>query len=190
MNVVHNPWVGARYKDGVAGRSILIVGNSHWLAKDEPDSDAVTLQVLKRVVDRRYDIAFFNHVRNYFGYENHADFWPMVAFMNFAPWAVGEGERRYSALTGKMALTGKARLVDKVRELAPDLVFVFSRKIQWALPEMEYDQHALPLPAAKIATMPGIPRTRVVLMRHPQGAPKRLMTEAVSAALALPRTGH
>lgn len=44
--------------------------------------------------------------------------------MNFAPGAVGDGERGYAAVS----------VVEMMQELAPDLVFVFSRKIQWGCP--------------------------------------------------------
>ncbi|MGO7653643.1 hypothetical protein ACC862_03400 [Rhizobium ruizarguesonis] len=185
-NVCHTPWVGDRYQDGINGRSVMIVGNSHWLGDNEADSEGVTLSVVGKVVEGAYKIAFFDHVRNYFGFAGHAAFWSRVIFLNYAPWAVGTGDRRYDHLTWEMAEAGKARFKSMIADRKPDIAFVFSRKIQWALPEMEFMDVSLPLQGARVGFLKEVPNTRIVILRHPQGAPKRQMIEALDASLAMP----
>ncbi|TBZ41640.1 hypothetical protein E0H47_10140 [Rhizobium leguminosarum bv. viciae] len=185
-SIIHRPWRGDLYRKGVEGRRVMIVGNSHWLSKDEPDDDKVTEDVLGKVISGEYDIAFFNHIRDYFGFAEHADFWRRVVFLNYAPWAIGEGDDRYAHLGGAMIPPAKTRLVKVVAEHAPDVVFVFSKKIQWALPEMNFQDVDLPLPGARGGVLSSVASARIFLLRHTQGAPKRKMIETVAAILRLP----
>ncbi|WJH41236.1 hypothetical protein N7E02_12405 [Aliirhizobium terrae] len=126
--VIHRPWRGDLYEQGIEGRRVMIVGNSHWLGEDEPDDSEVTEEVLEKVVSGDYNIAFFNHIRDYFGFTTHSDFWSRVLFMNYAPWAIGEGEKRYAHLSGPMVPVAKSRFEDEISKNAPDVVFVFSKK--------------------------------------------------------------
>ncbi|MDI5929062.1 hypothetical protein QBK93_30940 [Rhizobium leguminosarum] len=61
-----------------------------------------------------------------------------------------------------------------------------SRKIQWALPEMHFTDVALSLPGARSGFLKDVPNAQIVVLRHPQGAPKRKMMESVAAGLAMP----
>lgn len=190
MTIVHAIWKGEEYADGLEGRRVMIVGNSHWLSENEPDTEGETLKVIGNVISGQWrDIDFFNHIRDYFGFRQHAEFWKRVAFMNYAPWAIGLGHQRYAQLGGDMVPAAKERLRREVDLLKPDLVFVLSKKIRWAMPEMSYLNEALPLPDSNVATLPTSPSTRILLLRHTQGAPKAKMIETVAAALALPKIG-
>jgi hypothetical protein len=140
---------------------------------------------MSKVIAGEYNIAFFNHIRDYFGFSAHSNFWRRVAFMNYAPWAIGEGHQRYAHLTGSMVAAAKNRFSAEITQHAPDIVFVFSKKIQWALPELDIQHGSLPLPGARIGTLPAGPSARILLLRHTQGAPKRKMIETVAAALRL-----
>jgi hypothetical protein len=187
MSVVHTTWTGAEYSDGLEGRRVMIVGNSHWLSENEDDTDRETIKVIENVVSGHWhDIAFFNHIRDYFGFSQHADFWRRVAFLNYAPWSIGLGHQRYAQLSGEMVPAAKERFGREVARLAPDLVFVFSKKIRWALPEMTLRDEMLPLPDSRVGTLPAAPSSRVLLLQHTQGAPKRKMIETISVGLGLP----
>jgi len=145
----------------------------------------VTAGVLSKVISGEYNIAFFNHIRDYFGFSAHGTFWRRVAFMNYAPWAIGEGHQRYAHLTGSVVAAPKNRFLAEITQHAPNIAFVFSKKIQWALPELDIRNGSLPLPGARIGTLPSAPSARIFLLRHTQGAPKRKMIETVAAALRL-----
>lgn len=188
MTLLHAAWTGEEYAHGIEDRRVLIVGNSHWLSENEEDTERETLKVIENVVSGHWsDIAFFNHIRDYFGFARHADFWPRVAFMNYAPWSIGVGSQKYAHLNGDMVPAAKERLAREVARLTPDLVYVFSKKIRWALPDMSYRDEPLPLPDSRVGTLPDALSTRIVLLQHTQGAPKRKMIESVQAALALPQ---
>lgn len=190
MTIVHAIWKGEEYADGLEGRRVMIVGNSHWLSENEQDTDHETVKVVGKVVSGEWgDIRFFCHIRDYFGFRQHSDFWKRVAFMNYAPWSIGRGHQRYAQLGGEMVPAAKERLRREVERANPDLVFVFSKKIRWALPEMSYRAETLPLPDSHVASLPGVPSTRVILLRHTQGAPKAKMIETVVSAMALPKIG-
>ncbi len=184
-SIIHRSWRGDLYESGVAGRRVMIVGNSHWLGEGEPDDERVTEAVVEKVISGQYNIAFFNHIRDYFGFTKHADFWSRVVFLNYAPWAIGEGEKRYDHLTGVMAQTAKTRLTKEIAEHAPDVVFVFSKKIQWALPEITFQDVTAPLSGALCGVLPFTTSPRFLLLRHTQGAPKQRMIETVTFGLQL-----
>ena len=183
----HKPWVGHEYSTGVAGHRIMIVGNSHWLGENEPDTEEVSIQVVERVVSGDYNIAFFNQIRDYFGFISHSEFWSRAVFMNYAPKAIGEGHQRFDDLTRELADQGKVRFKKQILEYRPDLVFVFSTKIQWALPPLSPKPSGLPLSSIKVGALSEAADTKIYLLRHTQGAPKQLMTDSVQAILAAGR---
>ena len=128
----------------------------------------------------------FNQIRDYFGYANHVDFSSRVTFLNYAPWAIGKGEKRFGHLSGEMVPPAKSRFVREISKHSPDLVLVFSKKIRWALPDLTFQNVELPLSGARLGMLPSTKSPRIFLLRHTQGAPKPKMIETVAAALNMP----
>jgi hypothetical protein len=76
--VEHRPWVGKHYSTiGIEGQRLAIVGHSHW---GDDDSDGATEEVVSRVISGEWSISFFTSIRNYFGYDDHDEFWHRVLF--------------------------------------------------------------------------------------------------------------
>jgi hypothetical protein len=162
----------------------MIVGNSHWSDDHELDREEATIDVIENVMNRHYNIAFFNQIRDYFGVALHSDFWPQVVFMNYAPRSIGSGDNRFAQLTWELAAEAKTRFVREISSHQPQLVFVFSKKIQWALPTMEFAPVPAPLKGARVGVLPEATGTKIYLLRHTQGARKQEMIDTVSYALA------
>src|ERR1700720_4656808 len=92
----HIPWRGSRYQIGINQEGIAILGYSHWFSENEEDSDELTIRVMSKVITGEYsDIPFFNHIRDYFGFESNKEFWNRVLFFNYLPDAIGIADERF-----------------------------------------------------------------------------------------------
>lgn len=178
----HKPWVGSNFEVGINGTKIAILGNSHWLSDDEVDHEDASIEVIKKVISKEYNIAFFNQIRDYFGFRSHADFWQNVMFMNYAPHSIGTGGNRFDHMTPLMAEKAKARLGKIMSSHLPDKVFVFSKKIRWSLPPMVTRES--PHPSIETGEFVGHLGVTIHLLRHPQGAKKSEMLSAVKSVMA------
>lgn len=178
----HAPWVGHDYHQGINGRKIAIVGNSHWHGPGEVDHQCVTIDVLTKVVSGEYgDIAFFRQIRDYFGFTEASEFWQRAAFFNYAPRTIGPAEQKYGHIPFEQLEEARQRFRAILAELQPTDVFVFTKKIVWALPSIEFENHDYALSSARTGCLSdGVSDVRIHLLRHPQGAKKQLMIDTVA----------
>lgn len=184
--ILHEPWIGPGYDKGLIGRRLAIVGNSHWHEEGEPDSVDCTRIVVGKVISGEYaDIAFFSQIGDYFGARRGGDFWNRVVFFNYAVRSIGTREQKYNSIPSAMKGEAIQRFEAIIAETSPTDVFVFSRSIVWALPPLALKKASYPYAAARSGQLAeGQPLPRIHILRHPQYAPKALMTETVSQMLS------
>jgi len=183
--IVHEPWEGPDYAAGINGKRVAIVGNSHWHEPGEPDSANCTQVVVGKVISGEWDIAFFSHIGDYFGIPEPRDFWNRTVFFNYAPRSIGTRDEKYDNIPPEYKEEAIARFGSIVRDKAPTDVFIFSRKIAWALPPREVWSRTYPFPGAATGTLKDLENSpRVHLLRHPQYAPKAQMTATVAEMMA------
>lgn len=187
----HAPFRGTRY--GTDGKlAIAIMGYTHH-GDPTRDDASKTVDVLSDVIDGNHPpTQFFRQLASYFG-ESRDDFWNDVAFFNFGSRVVGDSARKYGRLTGGELTEARARFVQVLEQLQPDMLFVFTRAGWDALPPTEedqrgtsgqelvagqhFDRHHYRLDTGKIVQAFGL--------RHPERATKALMAQAVAVALAM-----
>jgi hypothetical protein len=193
--VQHEPWVGTEYRSGIQGKRICIVGNSHWT--DGPDTDDFTIGVVTDVISRKQNIAFFNQIKNYFGFEDHAAFWSRVIFFNYLPEVIGGPEDRFLKATDEQVKRGQSRFHCIIGKRRPDIVMVFSNEAWSNLPKTREEQttgkNALALDEGQF---PGFSWGTYAVgdghivkafgLRHPQGADGTVMRQAVRHILEQP----
>jgi hypothetical protein len=182
----HHPHQGPDYFYGIEGNKILIVGNSHWLSKGEADHADITRQVVENVTSGKWRISFFSRIMLYFGFSNHDDFWRRVAFINYVPGAIGIDDERYNHIrSGADVEHARERFLRVIRDLKPDFVLIFSKKIRWALPALETLPLAGGLPDAHMGLLKeGDHTATVFLLRHPQGARSSEMVSVIQSILS------
>jgi len=193
--VEHDPWCGPNYKTfGLKGQRIAIVGYSHHRCETEPDTNAFTVETVRRAISHD-DMPFFAKIRSYFGYEHSGDFWNSVLFFNFLPDCVGTTDRRYAYGTSEQIERGRARALQLFREYSPERALIFTTKGWHEFPPTREEA------AGGSCTPLGTEFARfsfgtygvgdhvviAVGLRHPQYANDDLMKRAVERALALPR---
>jgi hypothetical protein len=181
----HNPWRGIRYKRGVGGKRVCIVGYSHYKGEAEEDDPELTNRVVKNIISGHWRKAFFTQIRNCFGFSDHADFWNRVDFFNFVPEVIGNFSEKYKFASDEQISRANQRFVSIVRERRPQVVFVFTRKgwsslrtflggvRPWGSRGFEHTRYPL-----------GGTTCDVLGLRHPQGASNAVMRSAIRRALS------
>lgn len=186
MAIEHRPWVPENFQQGLfEGKKILIVGHSHH--GDGPDDNDTTEGVLLHVMhlmEPRWNIAFFNQIRDYFGHSDHREFWPKVAFFNYVPALIGTSDQRYARMSDPEVIQQASDRFERIlTQLRPDMTFVFSKAIHGMLPVAT----PIPMPVPEVSKSylrSDSAKSPVYLLRHPERAPKQAMTSAVQAMLA------
>jgi hypothetical protein len=187
--IEHKPWKGPKYKDGINGQRIAIVGHSHH---GDEDSENFTLEVMADVISGRQSYKFFNQIRDYFGFQDTAEFWNRVVFFNYLPCCVGPDEKHYTFGTKDQLDRARDRFLRFLKEYRPQKVFVFHTKMWEELPRSREEGPNNPLGDIKgegfcwctydadgqIVMAFGLP--------HPERAPKEPTRQAVQRILAMP----
>jgi hypothetical protein len=188
--IEHKPWEGPNYKDGVNGQRVAIVGHSHH--GDCVDTDNFTLEVMAEVINGRKSYKFFDQIRDYFGFQDSAEFWSRVVFFNYLPDCVGTDEERYAYGTKDQLDRARDRFLRLLEEYHPQKVFVFTKEMWKELPESREEAPNNPSGEIKcdgfswctydadgqIVMAFGLP--------HPERAPKEPTRQAVQRILAMP----
>jgi hypothetical protein len=189
--VEHQPSIGCEYKTaGLDGQRVAVVGYSHWSGElDGKDYAEFTKDVILGVMDGRIQRTnFFTCIRDYFGFDSHADFWSKVVFFNYLPRCVGGPDQRYAKGTKKDHSDGNVRFRRIIGECAARKVVVFSAKA-WDSPMPPFDR---PLKSFSVDGVEGAMRpepcgiylvndhtAQAFGLHHPQGAPGHKMRMAV-----------
>lgn len=183
--IEHRYWLNeAQYTQGIRdGIRLAIVGYSHW--DEEPDTADKTVETIAALCAERRSATFFTRIRNFLGAESHSDFWPRVLFFNFIPSYVGDGAKRFANASKAQYAAAEPRFLRILDEHKPDVVLVFSKKLDERLPD-----GFLQAPDLLAGGFPygfyerdGY-RTLVAMLRHPQGATDSVMISAIDDAFA------
>ena len=188
----HREWVGEDYSSGIGGQRVAVMGFSHWGELDE-DRACVTEEVIAAVCDGRSH-AFFDQIQRYFGFGQRAEFWSRVAFFNYLPDLVGTGENRHAWGRQDQHDRARVRFQQILDRRQPDKVIVFSMKAWDSMPAFRPAD-----PSGRSLGRDGeFPRsfgwgtydagldghvTAAFGLRHPQGALKEIMVNAVRRAM-------
>ncbi|HYB90988.1 MAG TPA: hypothetical protein VEC38_08080 [Candidatus Binataceae bacterium] len=187
--IEHKPWEGPNYKDGINGQRIAIVGHSHH---GDEDSENFTLEVMADVISGRERYKFFDQIRDYFSFQDSAEFWNHVVFFNYLPDCVGPDEKRYEYGTKEQLDLARERFLRLLKEYRPQKVFVFTTEMWRELPESREQGPSNPSGEiggdgfswctydadAQIVMAFGLP--------HPERASKEPTRQAVQRILAMP----
>jgi hypothetical protein len=188
--IEHKPWRGLNYESGINGQRVAIVGHSHH--SNENDTENLTLDVISDIVSKQQSYKFFDQIRDYFGFQDSADFWKRVMFFNYLPDSVGTDDERYKFGTEEQFERGKERFWRILMDYRPQKVFVFSRTV-WPkmkpLREEEATDSSGEIKGDGFAWGTYDVDGRIVMvfnLQHPERASKERQTRAVQQILAMP----
>lgn len=196
-SVIHLPWIGERYAEGLNGRRTALIGYSHWLGEDWVDTPSLTRDVVAKFVEGER-ISFFSRITSTFEdaslSSSRDDLWQRVAFFNFIPSIVGGPELRYAVGTKQQAAAGRQRFLAFLDKHAPDTVIVFTTKGWRAFPDTIESAKGEPLPWLDPVRWPDRydwgtyenasgHQTKTFALVHPERANRKELAEALSAVV-------
>lgn len=196
--VEHKPWLGDHYSCGIEGQRIGVILYSHYWNPEHDHEDVTCCSILSLMRadpdehgSRRW-MAPFTRIRNYFGFEEHAKFWPRILFFNYLPDSIGAAESRYGNGSSEQINRARCRFLSILKDHEPDKVLVFTTKGWRDRPckgeDLGRNGRSQQLgPRSFQRTTYEIPGKIVHAfgLRHPQGANGELMREAVKCILGL-----
>jgi hypothetical protein len=195
--IEHVPWCGSLYKEqGISRQRIAIVGYSHHHdPSDGPDHNGLTDDVIRSWMNKRFQNSFFPYVENYFDDSIGRDLWNRVLFFNALPDCVGTAAERFKTGSNEQRERAKPRFLKIIEKYRPHKVLVFTQKGWSTIPETREEK-------SDIGLLPLRPKAldhftwgtydangHIVMafgLRHPQGANRQLMREAVQHILQMP----
>jgi hypothetical protein len=190
--IEHREWVRPAYAQGFDGQTIAIIGYSHYLQRDQIDTEDHTECVVQRAIAGD-NIPFFDAIGSYFGVLNNADLYNRALFFNFLPNSIGTSDRRYALGTQEQIEHGQVRALRLFATYMPMKAFVFTRKGWSHFPPIREEQDG----GASMPLAPEFPHftwgtydvgghsVSVFGLRHPLYARGEQMQQAVRHILTL-----
>ncbi len=195
----HTPWIGKEYKDGtgISGQKIAVIGHSHHSSNADFSSfmvDFVKSCIFEPTEDFNGDMATFNAIPSYFGFDDRRQFWPKVMFFNFLPNLVGSSENKFGFGENVQVKAGAERLLRIFRNHRPLKAFIFSKKAWGCCPktlelvEQNLAERLGPDFNGYRGGHYGSPEfaTMAFGLRHPMAANKHRMCRVVRTLMDLP----
>jgi hypothetical protein len=191
--IEHKVWRGPKWKQGITGQRIAIVGYSHHRDPEHADNNDFTIRVVCKFLNGELARnALFTTVPSYFGYSDHAEFWKSVWFFNFISECIGTGDKKYATAIPNQIERAQRRFLRILQKEEIQKVFVFTTKGWSNCPytdEEKEDKNCAPLgPDPKDGTWGkytfGKREVLAFGFRHPQFADKKRMKSAVGRALS------
>jgi hypothetical protein len=182
--IEHHPYIGPDYEKGIDGLKVAIVGYSHY-SEPQNDSPGFTKWCIEQTLAGHWSPRFFTSVRNSFGFADHSEFWPKVAFFNYVPVMIGTAASKFARAERQHEDRANTRLLEIIGKHRPDLVFVFTRKTTMGALGLGFQ----PLPASYERFVGarcevGGHESRIVRLRHTQGAKADQLRGAIRHVMA------
>lgn len=193
-SVIHLPWIGDRYTEGLHRKRVALIGYSHWLGDDWEDGADLTRKVVAAYLAGS-NAHFFSRITAAFEEAdlaaNREDVWRRVAFFNFIPSIVGGPEQRYARGTAQQVSAGRQRFLSFLDKHAPETVVVFTTKGWRDFPDTEESARGEPLSWLDASRWPDRydwgtyvnakgETTRAYALKHPERANRDELAAALS----------
>jgi hypothetical protein len=123
------PWEGARYRDGIGGVRLLLVGDSHYSPDQGTQVQIFTRELVRDIMEGKRREPFFSKIATLVAASAgipESPFWDSVAFYNFVQ--VLAGATPEDAPTDAMYREAVAPFWQVLQDLQPDAVIVFCQR--------------------------------------------------------------
>ena len=138
------PWVGKNYKQGIYGRRVLVLGESHYCARQEDDTPYVTRKVIADLLDPNGEHEAYKNTYTKFeralagkvlDWQEKAELWNSIIFYNYVQ--IPMTGPRISPTVEEFKDSAQAffEVLDRYR---PDCVIVWGKRLYNNLPHVGY----------------------------------------------------
>ena len=172
------PRIGKKYNDGIEGKKILVLGESHYCAKPEDDTPFVTRMVIENLLDpaaehENYKNTYTKFERALAGkvldWQGKVDLWNSVIFYNYVQ--IPMTGPRISPTVEEFKDSAQA-FFEVLDRYCPDCVIVWGKRLYNNLPQEGCQGPDLQLPDGTfqetwIYTLTGGKRVHVMPILHP-----------------------
>lgn len=154
-----HPWIGAKYAEGINGKRLLVLGESHYHNCEEPQCRELENEVDRTNLHQRmtHDVVEFwkdNPHRSPLSYRvpelfclSKAEFWPQVVFYNYLQTFAGKKAKERPAASQWEESQSAPAFQEVLSVFAPDRILVLGKELWINLPSS--DQHLARRPRAE-----------------------------------------
>ncbi len=172
------PWVGKNYKQGIYGRRVLVLGESHYCARQEDDTPYVTRKVIADLLDPNSEHEAYKNTYTKFeralagkvlDWQEKAELWNSIIFYNYVQ--IPMTGPRISPTVEEFKDSAQA-FFEVLDRYCPDCVIVWGKRLYNNLPQEGCQGPDLQLPDGTfqetwIYTLTGGKRVHVMPILHP-----------------------
>lgn len=154
--IFYNPWVGKKYEDGIGGKKILVLGESHHctdachncgITTISHNCNSFTTTIILKYLKYKENRQSFERWMNTFtrfanislgkklNKHEQIDFWESVSFYNYVQKAVFEARLSPTRNDFNNSLNA---FHDLIENLKPDLIILWGHRLWHNLPKEQY----------------------------------------------------
>ena len=135
------PWIGKKYNDGIGGKKILVLGESHYCAKPEDDTPFVTRMVIENLLDPAAEHEAYKNTYTKFeralagkvlDWQEKAELWNSIIFYNYVQ--IPMTGPRISPTVEEFKDSAQA-FFEVLDRYCPDCVIVWGKRLYNNLPQ-------------------------------------------------------
>lgn len=146
------PWIGKEYQNGINGKRVLILGESHYCAKDSDAVPTLTQEIIIDLFDANSPHEGYKNTYTKFAkavagkdlsFSDKEKVWNSVAFYNYVQVPISEARVSPTAEEFKVS---EVALFEVLEQLKPDYVIVWGYRLYDNLPDKRYKGANLRVP--------------------------------------------
>lgn len=140
-NVKFLPWIGTNYKEGIKGKRILVLGESHYCANESEAVATLTQDIIKDLFDENsvhegYKNTYTKFAKALVGedlqFSEREAVWNSVAFYNYVQFPISEARK---SPTAEEFLNSEAAFFNILNDLQPDYIIAWGKRLYNNLPD-------------------------------------------------------
>lgn len=146
------PWVGNHYQEGINGKRVLVLGESHYCAKSSEAVPTITIEVIKDLFDvnsthEPYKNTYTKFAQAIAGrkldYKGKEEVLHSVAFYNYVQYAL---EKTRTAPSDEEFENSSAAFFEVLEQLQPDYIIAWGKRLYDNLPDSGFLAKSLKVP--------------------------------------------
>ena len=155
INVKFIPWVGSQYAEGIKGKRVMVLGESHYCAHESDAVPQLTINIIHHILNPDSEHEGFMNTYTKFGRalagkglydKDRAEVWNSVLFYNYVQVPISEARK---APEKQDFVDAESPFFTVMEQYRPDCVIVWGKRLYNNLPRKGYQTENLKLSDGK-----------------------------------------